>query len=236
LSVELSSNRHDRQWLWGLALGAGLLLIGGAYAAMREAPGFFSASWNERATLSALSTGMIEPAFSPQSQQSYFYACRIALTSISGRAQPSATRQNIAAQCLANADQVAAASPDLAIAWYTGALAASIAGDWPGMNQRLRQAYLTAPFEQWVAELRIDLAEDNYSHLDPDLEALHNTDLHLLLSQDTGRRFLAPRYYALAPLRSHIDALLPGMPEADSTRFHNMTQRLTVYRSRTNGR
>ncbi len=210
--------------------------MGGVYVSLREAPAFLSASWSERATLAALSTGMLEPAFSPQSQLSYFYSCRIALTSISGRAQPSATRHDIAAQCLANADRVAAASPDFAIAWYTGALAASITADWTGLNQRLRHAYRAGPFEQWIAELRIDLAEDNYAHLDPDLPDLHRADLRLLLSQDTGRRFLVPRYHALPGLRSHIDALLPELPPAGSTRFGNMVKRLAVDRSRTNGR
>lgn len=221
-------------WIFA-AMGAVMAVIG-LWGISQEAPPFFADSWGERTIVTAMLTDTIHPAPSIQSQLGYLFNCQVALTSLSGRAQPTSARQQIAQKCRDGADVITKASPTFSAAWQTGALAAASMEDWTGMNWRLRQSYATGRNEQWLAERRIDLAQAHTDQLDADLLPSYDRDLMLLLVMDGGRQFLAPRYHALADIRARIDPLLPALTEADRTRFLGITARLAVQRSRTNGR
>ena len=219
-----------------LAATGAFLVVAGLWGASQEAPPFFAEGWGERTVVTAMLSGTIHPAPSIQSQMGYLFNCQVALTSLSGRAQPTAARQQLAQKCLDGSDIITKSSPTFSAAWQMGALAAATLEDWPGMNWRLRQAYETGPNEQWLAERRIDLAQSQAGELDPDLPPYYDRDLTLLLLDDNGRRFLVPRYHALADIRARIDALLPRLPAENRTRFESLAGYLAVERSRTNGR
>lgn len=231
---DLDQNSATNPWMFA-TMGA-VLTAAGLWGFTQEAPPFFADSWGEHTIVTAMLADTIRPAPSIQSQLGYLFNCQVALTSLSGRAQPTLARQQTAQKCRDGADQITNSAPTFSAAWHMGALAAAVMEDWPGMNWRLRQSYNTGRNEQWLAERRIDLAQSNLDRLDPDLLPSHDRDLLLLLLDDGGRRFLVPRYHALADLRTRIDALLPGLPADNRTRFQSMTARLAVERSRSNGR
>src|SRR3546814_5133382 len=97
-------------------------------------------------------------------------------------------RAGIAPKCLAMADRLAEQSPSNAYAWYVGAQASATIGDWDGFNQRLAMSWRAGPTEQWIGELRVALAEDNYSRLDTQTIAANDADLHMLVLSLRGVR------------------------------------------------
>ncbi|GLQ57936.1 hypothetical protein GCM10010862_51950 [Devosia nitrariae] len=184
----------------------------------------------------AVSSGTISPGLSNSSKLAYLFDCRVAMTSFTGRAQPTSVHQAIASRCLSDADSMTLVSPQFAVAWHTGALAAAMLQDWNGMNERLRRAYDNGRYELWQAELRVDLVEGNADRIEPDVWPRHLDDLRLLLRYDVGRLFLVARYHALPQLRQRIDLLVFDLADPDRIRFQNMAARAEKERLRLNGR
>lgn len=219
-----------------LTTGCAVLLIAAAYTATVEVGPFATDRLSERSTVSAMANGLLAPALSLQSQTDFLYHCRVAMTSLTGRAQPSSVRADILETCADGSQAIVEDEPGFSAAWHTGALAASFAGDAQTMNDWLSQSYRTGPAEQWIAELRVDLFEDNIAKLDSGLTDLHLADLRMLLSNDRGRRFLASRYLLFPALRQRIDEVLLRTSEPDARRFGNIVERLAVEKARSNGR
>lgn len=213
-----------------------MLLVAAAYTARVEVGPFATDGLSERSTVSAMATGLLAPGLSLHSQTHFLYHCRVAMTSLTGRAQPSAVRDDILDICVEGSQAIVDAEPGFSAAWYTGALAASFAGDAQTMNSWLSQSYRTGPAEQWIAELRVDLVEDNFAKLEAGLTDLHLADLAMLLSNDRGRRFLASRYLVFPALHQRIDQLLALTSEPDARRFRNIVERLAVEKARSHGR
>lgn len=229
------SSSHSRSAAILVATSAALLLSA-AYITMVEVGPFATERLSERATVRAMAAGIVAPGLSIQSQTDFLFHCRVAMTSLAGRAQPTAVREQILDACGDGSDAIVAAAPGFSAAWYTGALVASFTGEPEKLNQWLAQSYATGPFEQWIAELRVDLVEDNFAKLDADLVDRHLADLAIQLSNDRGRRFLASRYLAFPQLRERIDLLLTTASEPDARRFLNIVDRLRVEKERTHGR
>lgn len=219
-----------------LAAGCAILLVSATYASVRELGPFATESLSERVTVAAMASGMIEPALSLRSQINFLYHCRVAMTSITGRVQPTPVREAIMDACRGGSRAIVRGSPGFSVAWYTGALVASFDGDRTVMNEWLSRSYATGPFEQWIAELRADLAEDHFAELNSELIEWHLADLRMLLANDPGRRFLAPRYLNFPGLRGRVDAILAQMDAVGAHRFLNIVERLAVEKGRTNGR
>lgn len=219
-----------------LVTASAALLLSATYVAVVEVGPFATERLSERATVRAVADRIVAPGLSIQSQIDFLFHCRVAMTSLAGRAQPSAVREKILGTCGEGSDAIVAAAPGFSAAWYTGALVASFTGEPEKMNRWLDQSYATGPFEQWIAELRVDLVEDNFADLDADLVDRHLADLAILLSNDRGRRFLASRYLAFPQLRERIDLLLTTASEPDARRFLNIVERLRVEKERTHGR
>ena len=81
---------------------------------------------------------------------------------------------------------ISATSPATSYAWFVKALAASETGDADSMNRALEQSRITGPFEEWIAEDRVELAERWYGNLTPSARAGHDEDLALLVRSQRG--------------------------------------------------
>ena len=231
------SNKMDHfgwRFLPHAAAGAFLGVLG-AWAFAMEAPPYFAEGWGEPTIVNAVLIGSSNPALSNSSQFAFLFTCRVAMTSINGRVQPTAVRREIASRCRSEADKIVLSTPFFAAAWQVGALGSYILGDWAGLNQRLRHAYAHAPYQNWQAELRIDLVETAAEHVAAEIWPLHLNDLKLLLRYDSGRQFLVPRYLALQPLQGRIDALLGELAESDRLRFVALASRADKERQRNHG-
>jgi hypothetical protein len=219
-----------------MTAGSLALLTLSAVIAVSEFGPFSSWGLSERATVRSMANGMLGPGISSQSQIDYLYNCRVALTSLTGRAQPSAVRATMLDHCEVAVQTMIEAAPDFSAAWYTAALIASFRDQPNRLNEALRRSYDTGPFEQWIAQLRVDLVEDTYSGVDEELRPLHQMDLANLLSNDPGRRFLAPRYLAFVDLHDRVDQALTTIDDAHARRFLNIAERLLREKDRSNGR
>ena len=141
------------------------------------------------------------------------------IQSLEMRYQPEEVRTGLVEHCQALADRAVETSPTLSYAWYAGALAASIREDYAGMNFRLVRSQLTSPSEQWLAENRVNLAEEHFEHLDTQSLTSHQSDLALLVQSGIGLRSIARRYIAQADFRSRISDVVEQMPPAVQERF-----------------
>ncbi|MEO8683575.1 MAG: hypothetical protein ABI414_01910 [Devosia sp.] len=225
-----------RNSLWIVLAGCTMLLLAGIRAASIEISPFLGSGSSEYAKVIGLASGQIGPGLSISSQLQFLFDCRVALASITGRAQPTATRQKVIATCVGASDRLVSQSPTFSAAWYTGALAMSFVPQRAGLNIRLRKSFETGPHELWIAELRTDLVLDNFDSLDADLIESSDADLLMLLGVDAGRQSLAPRYLSRPALQVRIDAQLARITAADRSRFQNIVERLDVERGRSNGR
>jgi hypothetical protein len=194
------------------------LATSGAAVAYVEAKAYLSAGIVPRERFDVLATGNIDVGLSSASHTLFLNNCYEALTSVAARLQP-ARRALVAANCLASADRISAEEPANSFAWYVASLSAAKAGDIPGMVRRLRVSQISGPSEQWIVELRVDLAEDHLAALSPDALAGHDGDLTLLAQSQRGVSSIAQRYVRQADFRERITALVEKLPAAQQQRF-----------------
>lgn len=222
-NLERSGNRHRPAILLICGL---LLLIAAGYAGVKEISSYIYGSGTIRAKVEDYSMGNVDPGISIQSQTAYLLDCDLVMNSIVGRAQPTESRIRTLAACLAGATNIAKASPSFALAWVISATALAYKADWERFKVVLRYAYRSARSEQWLAKMRVGLAERHLQHYDEQLLQLHQNDLALLLSTPDGRAFLAPRYKTWEAAREQIDLILNDVPETWRDRFLRAVDRL----------
>ena len=139
-------------------------------------------------------------------------------------------RAVLAPNCLKLADAIGAKSPSNSYAWQVGAMAAAQQQDWAGMNERLSLSQRTGKTEQWVAELRVTLAESNYDRLDAATLVGNDSDLRMLVASTRGIRAIAFHYVDDASFRARIVDLVETLPAADQQRFVSTVRRFAVAR------
>jgi hypothetical protein len=139
--------------------------------------------------------------------------------------EPPETRAGILNNCLATADEIAGRAPSLSLAWFTGAYAAIMLSDIAGFNDRMRRSQLTAPSEQWLADMRVELAETHLSDLDAQTRAAHEEDLKLMVRSAVGLRNVAKRWIRDENFRARIADIVETMPEETQKRFITNLQR-----------
>lgn len=195
------------------------LVTSGAAVAYVEANAYLSAGILPAEHFDALATGDIDIGLSVASHTLILSNCYEALTSVAARLRPAARRNTVAANCLMVADRISAGEPANSFAWYIAALAASESGDIPTMTQRLRMSQISGPSEQWIVELRVNLAEDHLAALTPDALLGHEDDLTLLVQSQRGVASIAQRYVRQAEFRERITALVEKLPAEQQRSF-----------------
>jgi hypothetical protein len=195
------------------------LATAGGLVAFAEARPYFSGGVLAFERFQAIAEGRLVPGPSIASQRLVLDSCAHAMTSVYGRMQPSDRRTAVYAGCSRLADEVTMASPTFSYAWFVGALAAERLGDHEAMNSKLISSQVTGPTEQWIAELRADLAERHLSDLTPEARRGHDRDLMMLVSSDRGVRSMARRYTRDPEFRARIVPLVEAMPMEQQHRF-----------------
>jgi hypothetical protein len=195
------------------------LLSGGAYAAYGEVRSYFSSGATPQERFAALAAGTQVAGPSIASARLLLDNCSEAMEGVYGTLQPKARRDAVAATCLAQADAITDVMPSFSYAWYIGAAAARATGDDIGFADRLREAQRTGPNEQWIAELRVTLAENNIDLLPEDVRRLNDADLALLVISDRGIASIADRYVQNPAFRKRITAIVEQLSEDEQARF-----------------
>lgn len=186
---------------------------------MREASPYFSTGIEDAERFAALADKVPTPGLSIASERLVLDNCVRVISSLYGRLQPGGRKTEVSSNCLAAADASVRQNPSSSYAWYVGALTSGLAGDTAGMNERLLKSQQTGPTEQWIAELRVPLAEDHLADLAPDVRANHDRDLRMLVASLRGIASIAGRYVNQADFRERITSIVETMPEADQRRF-----------------
>lgn len=195
------------------------LATSGAAVAYVEAKSYLSAGILPRERFDVLASGNVDLGLSTASRMLVLNNCYEAMTSVAARLQPAARRSAVASNCLIAADRISAGEPASSFAWYVAALAASENSDAASMTQRLRMSQISGPSEQWIVELRVNLAEDHLATLTPDALAGHEGDLSLLAQSQRGVASIAQRYVRQADFRERITALVEMLPAEQQQRF-----------------
>ena len=204
-----------------IAVLAGGLLIGaaGAVTAYQEFEVFAAGGLGPPDRFAALRHGVYHDAPSILAKRLVLDACVEATTGIYGIMQASEDRSRMLEHCRAEADRIAAEAPAYAYAHYVGALAAARLGDTDGFNSRILRAQVTGPNEQWVAEQRVALVEDQFAAATPEVLSRHDADLRLLVASNRGVVSISQRYIRQPDFRERITAIVETMPPADQSRF-----------------
>lgn len=202
-----------------LIVAASLLLVAAVVAAFLEATPYVNAGPSSGEQFEALRVGRAADGISINSHVVAMDSCLLALRSVYGRARPTADRLSVAETCRERAVSERAVSPSFAYAWYIEAMASSVRGDWPAMNRASVMAQRTAPTEQWLAELRVALAEQNFPVLDSVALAAHEFDLALLVRSNRGIASIATRYVEDSSFRSRITDIVSGLDPTSQRAF-----------------
>jgi hypothetical protein len=210
---------RGRRGLTIVLIGAGFLALGGAFTAYEELNPFAVGATDAKSRFAALMSSAYRPAASVLSKQLLLDTCQEAIAGLYGRLQAVKDREAVLVRCLEQADAIVAGAPSFSYAWHVGALAAAGLGDLEGFNARALQSQITGPAEQWVAELRAALVEDNFAAAGEEVRARHAADLRLLVASPRGIRSISRRYVIDPAFRERITNIVETMPEADQARF-----------------
>lgn len=202
------------------------LSAGGAYLAYSEARSYLAGGVLPHERFDALSARAEVIGFSNASKKLVLDNCFEGIVGIYARTRDRTRRAIIAAECLSVADAVVATTPVYSYAWYVGALAAAQVRDADGLATRLRQSQVTGPTEQWIAELRVGLVEDHRVELPPDVLALNDKDLAILVLSSRGIASIAARYVRDPSFRDRITTITETLPPQDQQRFLDQVRRV----------
>ncbi|MEQ1771108.1 MAG: hypothetical protein ABL879_14840 [Devosia sp.] len=165
-----------------------------------------------RNTIVALEEGDLRPGLSHRSAQAVLSDCVGVLGSFYFLTRPTPQRHALANTCAALASTAAAAMPAFSYAWYVLAATADIVGDVPQVNAGLLASQGTGANEQWIAELRVDVADDRFAELSPAVLAGHEQDLRLLVTSHRGVEKIARRYVDEPGFRERITRIVETLP------------------------
>lgn len=157
--------------------------------------------------------------FSTYSQRLALNNCLEVLNSVYGRVQPVEKRQAAVAGCRELSAKIIAVSPVNSFAWLTKAMAGAGEEDIEALNAALYQSRITAPMEQWVAELRVGLAETRFDDLDVQNQIGHEADLKLMAESYRGAQSIARRFINDAGFKARIVVLIETLPEETQAHF-----------------
>lgn len=186
------------------------------YAELRP---FLSGGGDREARYQAMVEHNIKSGLSAYSQDIVLRGCLEAITSVYGRLQPAAQRAAVRAHCETETAVITQLTPTNAFGWFTRALVAAWDNNVEEMNNSLNMSRMTGLNEQWIAELRVDLAEDNHQKLDALNLAGNDTDIVMLINSQRGIRAIAQRYLAQPAFRQRVTAFVETLPEERQRAF-----------------
>lgn len=164
-------------------------------------------------------------AFSTASDTQLTDTCLRVVTSALGRVLPTASRQKMTENCTLLITYILASSKNNSYAWFLRAYLKNGANNQTDFNAALIKSYQTGPNEQWIAELRVLLAENAFGQLSEKAKAGHFLDLALLVQSRRGIRSIARRYVKDPDFRDRITDVVETLTDAAQRRFVSNLQR-----------
>lgn len=144
-----------------------------------------------------------------------------------GALQPTERIELARINCLAKAERATSQMPSYALGWYAKSLFSYQLGQIEHGNIALVRAQQIGPHEQWIAEGRVQLAEDHFDILSPAALTGHLRDLELLARSNRGVASIARRYVTQPAFRERITSVVEQLMPEDQLRFLNNVRRAT---------
>lgn len=202
-----------------LSLTSLLLAGGSAYALFAESAPYLFAGSGLAQRVQSLADGKLHPGLSRQAHDLVLDDCVQVAASLYGLSLLTELRDAALATCGTAASSFAQQAPAYGYAWYVEALLAAERADPNALNAALTTSQSLAPTEQWLAELRVKLAEDHLAEIQPTALAGHEADLALLVTSRRGIKVIARRYAAVKGFRERITAIVEQLPAEQQRRF-----------------
>jgi len=228
----MSGVKNTRMAIGVFALCVGLTALGG-WATYQEAAVYFNPGSTSLRRLSLLPATGAAPGLAPTTQAASLQDCYRAMlrTSSSGNEALSAGIQaEMQLRCADMAARAVAVRPTDAFAWTVAAGAQAAAGNWSAFNIDLRVAQAIAPSEQWIAELRVELAETHYAQLEQGTIAGNDADLSMLVLSERGIGSIADRYIDQDDFRERVANIVEKLPDERQRKFVNTLKRRIALR------
>ncbi len=217
----------SRVVLVGLLLFHLALVGAGAAVGTIETRAYLAGGITPAGGFDELARGIPDGGVSVASRKLTLTRCLDAMASLVARVQPTARRRAVQRNCLQISDAFVVQEPTNSLAWYVGAFAAGALSDTVGMATRLGEAQRTGPSEQWLAQMRVELAEENYAVLPASVREGQDRDLTLLALSRDGVASIAQRYVGQVDFRSRITRLVEQLPQAEQQRFLGYVKQAT---------
>lgn len=206
-------------------LGGLVALALGVYAIAKELPVLTYGDQQSLSATTAIASGNLKPAFSFYGQKRLMAACMQGMTGLWAALAPPEQRKAHASNCLDYAKTYASHTVVEPLTWVVAARASYLLKDNSAMNEFLHHSWRTGRNEQWVAALRVALAEDAMNVLDMQSRRNHELDLALMVMSRSGIAAIAYRYWSDATFRERITNVVETLSEDDQRRFVSNVRR-----------
>lgn len=215
----------ERSWrssnlgAWCAACVGLLMLVASLALLVFEARPYFTSGLRLDQKIAAVSTGQLEPGLSFNSQTLVLDDCRQVLTAVRVRVMAASDKAPLAGHCAVVSRFVADRSPLNSYARYVQALAAVSSGREAELADSLLASQRTAPWEAWLAGLRIELAARYFDLLPEPAQTAYKSDLTAAASSSGSLSSVVAAYRRYAGQRQMITAAVEQLPAAMQSAF-----------------
>lgn len=151
-------------------------------------------------------------------------ACLQTTQSVETLFLPSKARLQLVQACQNLILGIVETSAQNAYAWFALAYFAQEQSQTGEVNRTLLRSYDTGPYEQWIAEQRVPVAEAALPALSDAAKAGHLQDLAMLVQSHRGIRAIAQRYVQNEGFRDRITNVVEKLSTDDQKRFLRILQ------------
>ncbi|MBJ6989221.1 MULTISPECIES: hypothetical protein [unclassified Devosia] len=211
-----------------LVFVTGSLLATSVVVGQRELSSLVQAGIPDPDFFEAVLADEVSPSLSYRASDDLLRRCVNIVGGLYGALQPEERTARARAICLDIANQTVEAMPSYALGWYAKSLFSYQLALTENGDAALISAQQIGRHEQWIAEGRVQLAEDHFSSLSPQAQAGHEQDLELLAQSRRGVASVAHRYVTQPDFRERITSIVEKLPPEDQTRFLNNVRRATL--------
>ncbi len=202
-----------------LIAGGLLLVASGGYVTAREIQAFVSYGETPAQHVSAFVPAPPPIPLSSDGQVSIAQDCQATSWALDTLLRTVEERQSVVRSCYALDTEITTHSPTNGFVWAMAAYAAGESGQSENFKAALQQSFQVSPFEQWIAEYRVDLSERYSTLMSPALFDLERKDLAMLAQSKKGIRSIAERYANSPDFREKVVEVVSGLPDSDQRRF-----------------
>lgn len=154
-----------------------------------------------------------------RAQQYLVEVCFEVTTSLYARLKSSVERQVVVQTCDQQIEKILESNPTNGLAWFAKALVGHLQDDERALNKGLTMSRQVAPYENWIAELRVDLSEDARASLS--IQNLHGNDEDLLrlVNSWRGIQAITARFEKDLLFRERVIGLVEELDEITQAQF-----------------